>query len=388
MNDGTLVSKNLWRKPLRTVLLMFTIFIAFLLFGFLSSFSYAFYFAENPNGANRLLTINKINFTQPLPYAYLDRIRRVEGVTEASMMNWFGGYYQDPRLNQIQTFSVDPETWMNVYAEDFILPPEQREAFIRERTGIIVGADTAAKFNWTIGQRIPLQTDIYTNRANGQQVWDFVIVGIFDSASPGNPAAGAYFNYEYFRESATFGEGNIGMVAMKTASPDINDQVAARIDALFANSSAETKTQDEAAFGRAFLAQMGDIGLIITLVVGAAFAAILMVVGNTMMMNVRERTREIGVMKTLGFSSARVTRMVLGESMLLSLIGAGLGLGAAALALIGVSAAAREFIGSVQMPWVIAAIGAALAIAFGLITGLAPALNALNLKIVDALGRK
>src|SRR5262249_14264059 len=153
------------------------------------------------------------------------------------------------------------------------------------------------------------------------QAWDFLVVGIFHAARDGNPAAGGYFQYEYFRESATFGNDNIGMVAMKTASPDINDQVAARIDTMFANSSFETKTQDEAAFGRAFLAQMGDIGLIITLVVGAAFAAILMVVGNTMMMNVRERTREIGVLKTLGFSSARVTRMVLGESLLLSLIG-------------------------------------------------------------------
>jgi putative ABC transport system permease protein len=394
MNDRTLVWRNLFRKGLRTTLLIVSIFIAFLLFGVLGSFNYAFNYAQNPNGANRLLTINKINFTQPLPYAYLDQIRRVPGVEVASMMNWFGGYYQEPK-NQVQTFAVDPETFMSVYGSDIILPADQIQAFIHDRTGIIIGADTAARFGFKVGQRIPMHSDIYTNKTDGRQVWDFNVVGIWHASKPQQPSQGAYYNYEYFRESATFGNNNIGMVAIRTATPqpggkqgDINDRVAAAIDRQFANSSAETKTQDEIAFGRAFLAQLGDISFIITLVVSAAFAAILMVVGNTMMMAVRERTKEIGVMKTLGFSSGRIVRMVLGESLLLSLIGAGLGLGFAALALIGMSTALRDVVGGVEMsPWV-AGLGLALALLFGLVTGFAPALSALNLKIVDALGRK
>ncbi len=382
MNDGQLVRKNLWRKPVRTFLLMVSIFIAFLLFGALGSFVYFFNFAQNPNSANRLLTVNKINFTQPLPLAYLDRIRRVEGVVAAAPMNWFGGYYQDPR-NQIQTFPTEPETFMQVYGNDIKMPAAQREAFLHERTGLIIGRALAQRFNFHVGQNIPLHSDIFTNRMNNTQVWDFTIVGIFDGAN-----GGAYFNREYFRESATFGGDSVGWVAMKTQSAGVNDAVSRRIDGMFANSPAETRTQDETAFGRAFLAQMGDINFIIMLVVGAAFAAILLVVGNTMMMSIRERTKEIGVLKTLGFSSERVMRMVLGESLWLSLTGAAAGLGLAALALFMMGVALKEQFPGLAMPWQVGGLGVVIAILFGLVTGVAPAMNALNLKINDALGRK
>ncbi|MEJ0058512.1 MAG: ABC transporter permease [Terricaulis sp.] len=184
-----------------------------LLFGFLGSFNFAFNYADNPNGANRLLTINKINFTQPLPYAYLERVRRVEGVTDATMMNWFGGYYQES-TNQIQTMAVEPASFMRVYGNDMILTPAEQEAFARERTGIIVGRDTATRYGFHLGDRIPLHSDNLYNRSNGQQVWDFTVVGIFTPSRPENPATGAYYNYEYFRESATFGQDNIGMVAI------------------------------------------------------------------------------------------------------------------------------------------------------------------------------
>ncbi|HVZ99460.1 MAG TPA: FtsX-like permease family protein [Caulobacterales bacterium] len=387
MNEGTLVRKNLFRKGLRTTLLIFSIFIAFLIFGTLGSFDYAFNYAPNPNGANRLLTINKINFTQPLPFAYLNRIRGVEGVQAATMMNWFGGYYQEGK-NQVQTMSVEPESFRSVYGNDFILTPAQWEAFARDRTGIIIGEDTAKRYGFRVGQRIPLHSDIYTNRSNGQQVWDFNVVGIFHAAKAEQPASGAYFNYEYFRESATFGNDNIGMVAMRTASVDQNDAVASRIDRMFANSAAETKTQDELAFGRSFLAQIGDIAFIITLVVSAAFASILMVVGNTMVMSIRERTAEIGVLKTLGFSSGRVMRMVLAESLALSLTGALLGLGVAAIILLGLNTALKDVVGGVTMSGWVAGLGVAIAILFGLITGAAPAASAFNLKIVEALSRK
>ncbi len=382
MNDGILVRKNLWRKPLRTSLLVISIFIAFLLFGALGSFTYFFNFAENPNSANRLLAVNKISFTQPLPFPYLQRIRALEGVVAAAPMNWFGGYYQEP-TQQIQTFFTEPSSFQAVYGDDIEMPPEQWDAFLSDRTGMIIHQSFATRFGFNVGDRIPMRSDIFTNRSSGQQVWDFNIVGIYAGPSPG-----AYFNREYFRESATFGGDQLGWVVMKTQSAALNEQIAQNIDAQFANSQAETRTQDETAFGRAFLAQMGDINFIITLVVGAAFAAILLVVGNTMMMAIRERTKEIGVMKTLGFSNARVMRMVLSESMQLSLIGAALGLGLAALALFALGTVAADNFPGLAMPWVIAVIGFVLAILFGLITGAAPALNALNLKIVDALSRK
>jgi putative ABC transport system permease protein len=387
MNDAALVRKNLFRKPLRTILLVVSIFIAFFIFGVLGSFNYAFYYQDYPTAANRLIVVNKINFTQVLPYAYLNRVRSIEGVVAATPMAWFGGYYQDPR-NQIQSFPVEPDSFWEIYKTDFALPPEELDAFMKLRTGMIVGRSFADRFGFKVGDTIPLRSEIYTNKATGQQVWDFQIVGIFDSTVTGNPTNAAYFNYEYFRESQTFGPDFIGWLGVKTLSAEANDQVAKTIDATFANSTAETRTADELAFGRAFLSQLGDIGFIITLVVSAAFAAILMVVGNTMMMAVRERTTEIGVMKTLGFPSGRVVRMVLGESLLLTAIGAGLGLGLAAFLLVGLAPQLRDVVGNISMsPWV-TGIGVSIAIVFGIGVGLFPALNAFNLKITDALGRK
>ncbi|MES1202597.1 MAG: FtsX-like permease family protein [Pseudomonadota bacterium] len=382
MNGRTLVSKNLWRKPLRTSLLLVSIFIAFLLFGVLGSFNYFFQYAPNPQGANRMMTVNKINFTQPLPFAYVNRVRTIPGVTHVAFQSWFGGYYRDPQ-NQVQTFSVPPQDYRAVYGNTIKMSDAEWQAFFNDRSGLILNRSFAVQNHLKIGDHIPLKSNIYTNRTNGQQMWEFTIRGIFDTA--GGPSSG-YFNYEYFRESATFGNDNVGMIVFTTDDPKHNDAVAHRIDAMFANSPAETSTQDELAFFRAFIAQRGNISFIITLVVGAAFIAILLVVGNTMMMAVRERTKEIGVLKTLGFTSDRIMRMVLGESLLLSAIGAFLGLGLAALGMF-LMGQSDSFKG-LAMPWIIAGIGAGLALIFGLITGLAPSISALNLKIVDALGRK
>jgi len=381
MNDRTLVSKNLWRKPLRTTLLVVSIFIAFLLFGVLGSFNYFFQYAPDTRGANRMLVVNKINFTQPLPFAYVNRVRTVPGVTHVAFQNWFGGYYRDPK-NLVQTFSVPPEDYRLVYGNTIKMPDAEWQAFFHDQTGLILSRSFAVANHVRIGDHIPLKSNIYTNSSNGQQAWDFTVRGIFDQAGPSS----AYFNYEYFRQSATFGADSVGMIVLTTDSPKHNDAVAHRIDAMFANSAAETSTQDELAFFRAFLAQRGNISFIITLVVGAAFVAILLVVGNTMMMAVRERTKEIGVLKTLGFTSNRIMRMVLGESLLLSLIGALLGLGLAALGMWAVGQSPN--LSGLQMPWIVAAVGFVLALLFGLITGIAPSLSAFNLKIVDALGRK
>ncbi|MES1198443.1 MAG: FtsX-like permease family protein [Pseudomonadota bacterium] len=381
MNGGTLVSKNLWRKPLRTTLLIVSIFIAFLLFGVLGSFNYFFQYAPNPKGANRMMVINKIGFISPLPFAYLNQIRTVPGVTHVAFQNWFGGYYRDPK-NLVQTFSVIPEDYRAVYGNTIQMTDAEWNAFISDRTGLIMSRSFAVANNLHIGDHIPLKSNIYTNGRTNQQSWDFTIRGIFDRSGPQS----AYFNYEYFRESATFGADQLGMIVLTTDSPSHNDAVAHRIDRMFANSPAETSTQDELSLFRSFLAQRGNISFIITLVVGAAFAAILLVVGNTMMMAVRERTKEIGVMKTLGFTSERIMRMVLGESLLLSLIGAFFGLG---LAWVGMWLAGHipNFSG-MAMPWQVGGIGVLLAVVFGLITGVAPSLSALNLKIVDALSRK
>ncbi len=389
MTDFDLVRKNLFRKPLRTVLLIVSIFMAFLIFGLLASFNVTLENASVAGSAsNRLVVANKINFTQPLPIAYVSRVATVDGVTAISHYSWFGAYFQDQRKSRFIGFAVDPDTYTRVFADTIKLPETERRAFVAERTGVLVGKSVADQYGWKVGQTVPISSNVWV-KADGGRSWDMKIMGIFTGAKPADPTNAIYLHYDYLNETRTFGRDQIGNIAIVTASPDLNDRVAKTIDAAFANSPYETSTVDEKTFSRAFIKQAGDINVIITLVVAAAFAAILMIVGTTLVSAVRERTKEIGVMKTLGFSGPRVLRMVLGESMLLSVLGAGLGLGVAALALAALSKSplASNF-GDISMAPLVVVAGISLAVLLGLVTGAVPAITALRMSIVDALGRK
>jgi len=388
MTDLDLVSKNLWRKPLRTILLIVSIFIAFLIFSLLVGFNFAYEKSLNENTrANRMVVNNKINFTESMPISYVNRIARLEGVTDVTYQNWFGAYFQErARGAQMFGFAVDPESFLRVNADQVKLPEDQKKAFIGDRQGVIVGKSLADRYGWKLGQTIPIKSDIYIRR-DGAPAWDMRISGIFTGKNPGDNVTAIYFHWDYLNEGATFGQDQAGQIVILTAAPDINDKVATAIDAMFANSSKETATVDEKTFSRSFLAQAGDINFIITMVVSAAFAAILMIVGNTMVTAVRERTKEIGVMKTLGFSGPRVLRMVLSESLLLALMGAALGFGVAWLALGALGSGGGPF-GRLEMQPIVAAMALGLAIFLGLITGLIPALSALRMSIIDALNRR
>ncbi len=386
MTDLDLVARNLWRKPLRTILLIISILVAFLIFTILIGFNFAYERSlDESSRANRLVVNNKINFTESLPYAYFNRIARAPGVTDATHASWFGAFYQDQRTSRFVGFAVDPESYLRVYAEQILMPEEQKQAFIRERTGVIVGRDLAEKYGWRIGDTIPISSNIFSQR-DGSRAWDMKVVGIFSGARPSDSTTALYFQYAYYNETITFGRDQIGSVSLLTTGPEANDATARAIDAQFANSSAETATVDEKTFSRSFLQQAGDINFIITLVVSAAFAAILMIVGNTMVTAIRERTNEIGVLKTIGFSSPRVLRMVLGESVLLSLIGAGAGVVLGGLALKALESQAP--FGALDLEPVVVAMAFAIAVLLGLLTGLIPAVSALRMSIIEALSRR
>jgi putative ABC transport system permease protein len=385
MSDFTLILANLLSRKLRTILMIVAIFFAFLIFGILAGVQNGFDSIGSTAGENRLVTVNKINFTQPMPIAYVNRIRAMEGVAQASFANWFGGYYQDPK-NLVMTFAIDPESYLDIYATDIKLPADQRAAFLTDRTGLLVGRKLVEKNGWKIGDRIPLKSNIYTNKNTGLQSWDFTISGIMEPAREEADTNFALFHHTYFNESVTFGQDTAGWIVLETTDKALNTRVAQTIDAMFANSPAETSTDTEKAFNEAFIGQLGNITLIITMVVGAAFFTILMIVGNTMAMAVRERTKEIGVMKTLGFPSERIFKLVLGESLLLAALGA---LPALALAA-GLLAWLKPVIGfpglALSPPYL--ALGLGIMLLLGLITGIIPAWNALRLNIVTALGRQ
>ena len=386
MNDFDLVRKNLFRRKLRAALMIVSILIAFMIFGVLAGFYRAFTAGEDRAAADRLITVNKINFTQPMPIAYFNRVRAVDGVRQVTHANWFGGYYQDPK-NFLMTLAIEPATYFDVYRSELDIPPEQLQAFITDRSSAVIGESMARKWGWKVGDRVPVASNIFTQRSNGSHTWDFTIAGIVKGKTEQAGTDFLLFQYAYFDETRSFGKDTIGWLILQTNSPENNDRVAKTIDAMFANSTAETSTDTEKAFGKAFAAQFGNIALIVFLVVGAAFVTILMIVGNTMALSIRERTREIGVLKTLGFSGPRILRMVLGESVLLALLGGLPGLAIAALITIALRASLANIAPAFAVSPVIALEGIALMIALGLFTGVIPALNAMRLKIATALGR-
>jgi putative ABC transport system permease protein len=385
MNDLVLIRKNLFRHKLRASLMIVCILTAFAIFGVLASIERSFNAGQDVAAADRLVVVNKINFTQPLPIAYFERARATEGVQQVTHLNWFGGYYQDPK-NFLIVMAVDPVTYMDVYGNEVDISSEARQTFIRERTGALVGEAMAKKWGWRVGDHVPISSNIFTQKS-GSRSWDFTIVGIFGGKRPEVDTNFMVFQYDYFDETRSFGKDQIGWMVLRTTSPALNDRVVKSIDQMFANSSYETATDTEKAFNKAFVAQFGNIALIVVLVVGAAFVTILMIVGNTLMMSVRERTREIGVLKAIGFTGGRIVRLVLGESIILALAGGLSGLGLAALFIIAVRDSVRGLLPQITVSSDIALAGLALMLVFGVVTGLIPALNAMRLRVAAALGR-
>ena len=384
MNDATLVRKNLFRKRLRAVLLTISILIAFLIYGMLGAMQNAFSMGTEGAAQDRLVTVNRINFTVALPYAYWGRIQQVEGVRTVAPASWFGGYYQEPQ-NFVQSFAVDPETYIEAYPE-LVFQEDQRLAFIEGRTCAAVGQALATQYGWSVGERIPLMSNIWQQQ-DGSQAWELDICAIFDDADGTYPTNYLMLHYEYFNESLLFGRDSFHWVAITTEDPSQNDRISREVDELFANSPAETSTTTEAAFNAAFMEQFGNIGLILTWVIGAAFATILMIVGTTMVMAVNERTREIAVLKTLGFTEPRIFRMILWEALLLSFAGGLIGLGVASLAAGAASTAMSGFLPPFGLSLTNVLTAIAIMIALGLITGLLPAWNATRVRISDALGK-
>jgi len=266
------------------------------------------------------------------------------------------------------------------------MPDAQREAWIHDRVGIAAGRTVAAKYGWKVGDHIPISSNIFS-RADGSHNWDFAVDAVF--SSPDDPARESIvlMSHKYFDETVTFARDTTSMIVFKTASASRNEAIEKTIDTMFANSPYETSTDTAAAFNKAFVAQLGNIALIITLVVSTAFAAILLIVGNTMVMAVRERTREIGVLKALGFTGPVISLQVISESLLLALTGALLGLGGATAILTLARGQIEAFIPGVKVTLPVFAAGIGLAVLLGLVTGAIPAWSALRLRIVTALGR-
>ena len=382
-----LIWATLWRKKTRTIFTLLSVVIAFLLFGVLETIDYAF---ANPSsgitGADKLITTNKYSITLPLPFADAQQIRSVPGVAEVTWITWFGGYYQESK-NFVFALPIDTDTYFNVHKNEFIVSDGQMQAYRNTRTGALVNVALMKKFGWKVGDKVPLHSTIWTQKKDGSLDWTFDIVGSYDVKDPtqaGAQASNFLFHYELFDEGRSYGKGSVHWFEMRVSDPSQASAISNRIDALFANSPNETKTQPADDFTMAFVKQFGDIGFVLRAILGAVFFALLFLTGNTMMQSVRERIPELAVLKTLGFGDGKVLGLVLAESLLLCAIAAaiGLALSFAALPIIKMGLQGVQLSPKALIP----GIGAAVLLA--LIVGMPPALRAMRLNIVDALADK
>ena len=378
MKFAPLILANLFRKKLRTTLTIGSFAVALFLFGLLAVVRGAFNQGIDVAGADRLVIVNKVSIIQPLPFSYRDQILRIPGVKDITFDNWFGGVYQDER-NLIPQFAIDTQNQRKVFPE-FIVPDDQWKAFLEDRQGAIAGANTAKRFGWKTGDRIPIKGTIY------QGSWEFNLRGIYTGERPSEDLTQFWFHYDYLDERREFGKGQVGWYTVRVANPDDSPRIAKAIDGGFANSPYETKTDTEKAFATSFVKQAGNISLLILAIGGVVFFTLLLVTGNTMAIAVRERVGELAVLKAVGFTDRFVLLLVLGESLLISVVGGAIGISLAKIFTLN-GDPTRGLLPFFYLPPSAILAGLAVAVGVGILSGILPATSAMRLRVVDALRR-
>lgn len=378
-----LIWAALFRRRLRTLFTLASVLAAFLLFGLLDSVRSAFVHAgEGIPGADRLITNGKLRFGDPLPQSLQAEIERVPGVVKASYGSMMAATYQDPK--NIVPVEAYEQHYLDLYPEWYILPAH-REAFRNTRTGALAGEILAKKYNWKVGDKIPLQTN--TPQKDGSTVWTVDLVGIYRIDNPNLKMAEGilYINWDYLNEARESAKGTVSWFTVKVESLKEADRISQAIDVLSANSDHETKTQSEMALYTEWLRRFADVGLIVRSIMGAVFFTLVLLTGNVMAQAVREQISEIAILKTIGFTARNIMGLVLGESVLLLLLGAVVGLATATM----VVAVIRVKLGPTVPMLPVAADswlrGLALAMVIGLVVGAMPALRGMRLRIADAL---
>lgn len=379
-----LVWSNLKRKKLRTLLTLLSICVAFVLYGLLCTIREAFAAGVNMAGADRLIVRHKVSLIMTLPVTYGPRMERIPGVAATCAWTWFNGVYKNEPKNFFGSFPVEPERFFAMHPE-FVLPDDQKQRWLTTRTGAIVGRTLVERFGWKIGDRVPLMSPIWPRKGDG--AWEFEVVGIYDGATKGIDTSGFFFRYDYFDEARMRGEGEVGWYYVRVKDVDHVAAVAQAIDAEFANSPHETKTEPEGAFAAGFIAQIGNIGTIMIAVLSAVFFTILLVAGNTMAQAVRERIAELGLLKAVGFTNELVLALVLIESMLIAALGGLTGLGLAWL-FTSRGSPVPSMLPVFYLPVRFLLIGVGIVFALGFVAGILPAFQAMRLRIATALRRE
>lgn len=381
MKFASLIFANLFRKKIRLALTIGSFAVALFLFAFLGVVRDAFGRGADVAGADRLVIINRTSIINTIPLSYRDKMLRIPGVKVITHNNWFGGVYRDEK-NFFPQFVIDPENQRQVFPE-FGVPDDQWNAFLKDREGAIVGDRTMKRFNWKIGDRVPIKTTIW-----GGGSWEFNIDGVYHGAKPQDDETQFWLQWDYFQERIPERlKGQVGWYVLRVNDPDQSPRIAKAIDEEFANSPYETKTETESAFAAGWVKQFGNIQFLIVTIGMVVFFTLLLVTGNTMAISVRERTSELAVLKAIGFSDRSVLLFVLGESLVIALIGGVLGL---LLAIASIPALANAMSGMlpalILSPGLIA-LGLSTALIVGVASGIIPGIGAMRMRVVNALRR-
>lgn len=374
---------NLRRRKLRTGFTLASVVTAFVLFGLLSAIENAFDSGVEIAGQERLMVMHRVSITQFLPIRHAEEIRQIEGVDQVSHATWFGGVYRQPS-NFFPQFAVAAEEYLAVH-DEIVLSDEEREAWLADTSGAVVGSSLARRFGWSVGDRIPLRGTIWT-RADGSDLWELTLRGIYRGREQGVDTGLLLFHYDLLEQARSFGQGMVSFFEAEVTDASRADEIATTIDAKFANSPFETATTTAAAFAEGFANQVGNVGALTTAILSAVFFIILVVSGTTMMQSIRERRSELATLKALGFDGRLIAFLVLAESLLITTVGGLLGLAFAALLVAGgdpTGGALPNFgLGTHDL-----AFGLLLLILAGLAAGAVPALEAVRMHPAPALRR-
>jgi len=374
-----LILRNAFRHRLRTLLTITGLMIAVLAYGLLQTVVDAWYAGAAASSSTRLVTRSSISLAFFLPVSYSTRIRGMEGVKTVGYSNWFGGVYQEPK-NFFPQFAVS-DNYLDLYPE-FILPADERAGWLRDRKGILVGRQLADQFGFKVGDTLPLKGTIYSG------TWDFTVRGIFDGVDASKVTRLAMFHWDYINESvrktAPRRADYVGVFIVGIDNIDNAAAISRNVDALFANSLAETLTESEQAFQLSFVAMSDQIITAIRAVSYVVIAIIMAVMANTMAMSARERIGEYATLKALGFGPWFLALLIAGESLVISLIGGGLG-----MALTGPAAAAFKQAAGIFPIFAVSddtvTAQAACALAVAVVAAVVPAIRAARVRIVDGL---
>jgi putative ABC transport system permease protein len=375
-----LVWAGLMRKPARSAFTLLSVVVAFLLFGLLQGINAGYSEVIEAQHLDRLLTDPRVPGGAPMPVAAVAKIEKLPGVTRVCGRSAFFGYYQDPR-NGLFALATDPVDWFAVRPE-YEIPAAQLAVLKSTRSGIVMTPALRDRLKLKLGDKVPVQSPIA--RKDGNPVWTFELVGSFDDTGNAGQAQMALINYDYFDEARGVDIGTVDRIIVRIADPARSAQTAALIDQLFANSTHETRTQNEKEQTESYIKQLGDIGFFTNAIVSAVFFTLLFVTGNTMVQSVRERIPEFAVLRTVGFPGVGVLALVLAEATLLCMLAAGIGLAIAA----ALFPTLHDITGLDRLSWIVVIAGMAAAVLLALISALLPAWRVKRLRIVDALGAR